>query len=628
VSRTTLLAATALASGILVLSAAGVLRAQAPSPRTPSKSTSGISSLVNDVQSRFPKVSGDVLEVQGRSATVSIGAKDGLVRGVELTLVREGRELRHPKTGEVLGKTEKEVGRLRVDEVKESYAAATITQGTDIAPGDVARTSAAKVRLTVVPLVSGVRDAIVESALSEIVDGLNRTGRFQVGMSDQVGVWANQQGVKPEDLLEGTGLGDAAKRFNLERVLLVHFKMVQRKPFLEARLISLPDTAPVIASSLFIPPSVRTADTQRFSGGADRQPAQPKQRSLLARILGGELEAGSYSTGEGSIPLKEIGRFGFPILAMDVSVSPKDQIPRLVFTDGDKIWLYRIVEHSLEPEWTFTTGFSMPPGQIISVQLADLDGDGEFEVVANRYHPDPQILLTSFILGTRNGKPEPLVKNVNDLLWAVDATGDGVKKTLWMQQFSRETFFKKGYATRVVVKGQNLVSEGPVRVPSTFRATGATLSNVAGKGSRALVFVDEYQRLRVAIDSEDMWRSSTPVGGGGTAKLELLKIGTTSRTARSEFFNFEPVPLSVDLDGDGIEEIIVPQNQLTGHIAIIFRGPAGYRLQSVNSGFEGTITGIGAIHGENPPALIATVVRYEGLLRSSGETQIIMTTGE
>jgi hypothetical protein len=97
---------------------------------------------------------------------------------------------------------------------------------------------------------------------------------------------------------------------------------------------------------------------------------------------------------------------------------------------------------------------------------------------------------------------------------------------------------------------------------------------------------------------------------------------------RSQFFNFEPVPLSVDLDGDGVDEILIPQNQLEGHIAIVFRGPAGYRFQSVNSGFEGTITGLGAIPGETPPSLIATVVRFSNFLRSSGETQIIMTTGE
>jgi hypothetical protein len=97
---------------------------------------------------------------------------------------------------------------------------------------------------------------------------------------------------------------------------------------------------------------------------------------------------------------------------------------------------------------------------------------------------------------------------------------------------------------------------------------------------------------------------------------------------RSEFVNFEPVPVAVDLDGDGVEEVIVPQNQIEGHIAIVFRGPAGYRFQSVNSGFEGTITALGAIPGDNPPTILASVVRFDSVLKSSGETQIIMTLGE
>jgi hypothetical protein len=602
--------------------------AQPPSRQAPSPSSAQLQAIVNQIVALFPRVSGEVVEVQGTAVTLSVGKRDGVVPGLELSLFREGRELRHPKTGEILGKTEKALGRLRIAEVAEAYSIGNVEPGVDVAPGDVARISAGKQRVTIVPFVVGVRDNIVEAALTEIVEGLNRSGRLQVAMGDQVGVWATQQGIKPEEFLEGKGLTEGGSRFKLEHVLALHFKIVDRKPYVEARYFALPSTAPVVTSATFVPSSVRAAaPRERFSSGGDRQPAQPKQRSLLARILGGELEAGSYSSGENSIPLKEIGRFAFPIVAMDVSVSPKDHVARVVMTDGQKIWLYRMIERTLEPEWTYDERFTTP-GRIVSVQLVDLEGDGIFEVVANRYHPDPQILLTSFVLGTKDGKPRTLVKDAGQILWAVDAAGDGVKKTLWAQPFSNETFFKKGQASRVVLRGGHLVTEAPVRVPSTFRATGATMANIGGKDTRALAFVDEYQRLRIAIDTQDTWRSSTPVGGGSYLKLELLKAGTTSRVARSEFFNFEPVPVAVDLDGDGIDEIIVPQNQLEGHIGIVFRGPAGYRFQSINSGFEGIITALGAIPGDNPPTIVAAVVRFNGFLKDSGETQIIVTLGE
>ena len=601
--------------------------AQTPARQAAAPSSAPLQAIVNQIVSLFPRVSGDVVEVQGTTVTLSVGKRDGVVPGLELSLFREGRELRHPKTGEVLGKTEKALGRVRVEEVAEAYSIGRVEPGADVAPGDVARISAGKQRVTVVPFIAGVRDAIVEAALNDIVEGLGRSGRIQVAMGDHVGVWVTQQGIKPDEFLEGKGLSESASRFKVDNLLALHFKTVDRKPYVDARFFALPSTTPVVASAAFVPPSVRTAPRERFSSGGDRLPPQAKQRSLLARILGGELEAGSYSSGENSIPLKEIGRFAFPVVAMDVSVSPKDQVPRLVMTDGEKIWLYRVVERALEPEWTYDERFTTP-GRIISVQLADLDGDGVFEVVANRYHPDPNVLLTSFVLGTKDGKPVTIVKNGNDILWAVDADGSGAKKTVWAQGFSRETFFRKGQAHRVTLKGDQLVRDVSVRVPSSFRATGATLASIAGKDMRALVFVDEYQRLRVTVGTEDTWRSSSPVGGGSYLRLELLKAGTTSRSPRTEFINFEPVPVAVDLDGDGVEEVLVPQNQLEGHIGILFRGPAGYRFQSVNSGFEGTITALGAIPGENPPTLIAAVVRFTTFLKGAAETQIIMTTGD
>ena len=152
------------------------------------------------------------------------------------------------------------------------------------------------------------------------------------------------------------------------------------------------------------------------------------------------------------------------------------------------------------------------------------------------------------------------------------------------------------------------------------------MSNIAGKGPRALVYVDERNRLAVAIEGEERWRSASRVGGGGYLKLEVVR--QIERGGRSYFYYMEPMPLAVDLDGDGIEEVVVPQNQTEGWLAVAFRGPTGYRLQSINSGFEGTITGLGALPGEGTPALIAAVVRFSGFFKTSGETQIIMTVSE
>ena len=286
--------------------------------------------------------------MDGGRVTLSIGQRDGVVAGVELVVLHEGDELKHPKTGEVLGKKEETVGRVRVEEVAEAYSVARVTssRGSGIAPGDKARVSAGKIRLTVLPLSTGVKDNLIEAAVQELVDGLTRTGRFSVGMGDSLGVALAQQGIKPEDALEGKGLKQVADRFKAENVLVVHFKRVETKPYMDVRLYELPRAEAALSTAFFVPPSIRpTTQGSRFSQGGLANPPQAKQRSLLSRLLGRELEAGSYSSGENSIPLKEVAKFPFAVVAIDVGIMPKDKIPRMVVSDGDKVYMYKVVGH-------------------------------------------------------------------------------------------------------------------------------------------------------------------------------------------------------------------------------------------------------------------------------------------
>jgi hypothetical protein len=612
-------AARIVALGILVaLWGSGTSGAQTAAP--------SLGVLGDQVLALFPKVDGEVIEVQNGTVTLGLGSRDGLVAGIELALYRQGRELRHPKTGEVLGRTEQQVGRLTVQQVFEAYSTGTVSPGSEVQPGDRARVSAGKIKLSVVPLVeAGVKDTLADAAIHEVIDALNRTGRFQIGLGDAIAVWLNQQGAKRDDVLAGKGLDAIAARFKVDNLLVVAFSRVQSKPYMDVRLFSFPGASSRLSTALFVPPSIKPPAKGDYSAAGRQRDSQTpnQQRSFLARLLYGELDAGTYSSGEAAIPLKEVAKFPFIVASMDVAVGSKDKIARMVITDGERVYLYRITpERVLEPEWTYR---SDSRARVFSVQLAELSGDGAIHVVVNRYSQIQAILVNSLILTTKDQKPVAAVEEVTDILLAVDANGDGVKKTLWAQGFAQTGFFKQGDATRMSLRNGKLVSEGRVRVPSSFRATGATYSNISGKGVRALAFIDEYNRLRIAIDTEDAFRSSAPVGTG------MAKLGVETQIekgGRTYVYSPEPMPLAVDLDGDGIEEIVVPQNQIPGRLAVIYKGPAGYRFQTVNSGFEGTVMALGAVPGDGPPTLVAAVVRYTNFRGTEGETQIIMTTSE
>ena len=608
---------------LLVLSGAIPASAQSPPGSGAGPAPTPITTLVAQVVALFPKVEGDVLKVEGDQATLSVGKRDGVVAGVELMVYREGEELKHPKTGEVLGRTEKTVGRLTITDVAEAYSTGRISQGNGIQPGDRARVSAGKVKLTVLPLSTGVRDTLIEAAIQELVDGLTRSGRFSIGMGDPLGLALAQQGIKPEEALEGKGIAQVAERYKAENILAIHFKRIETKPYMDVRLFELPRKEATLNTAFFVPPSIRpTTQGSRFSQGGPSNPPQAKQRSLLARLLGRELEAGSYSSGENTIPLREVAKFPFAVVAIDVGVMPKDKIPRMVVSDGEKVYQYKIVNLKPEPEWSMSV---RSRGQVISIYFVDLDGDGVFEVVGNRH--DPKSGLNSFIVGIKDGKPRYLADSIEEFLFPVDIKGVGYKQTVWTQRFSKEKFFNQGQAEQMAWKNGKLVTEKAVKVHQAFRPMGATFSNINGKDSRVLAFIDEFNRLQMSVEGEDLWRSGTAVGGGAiTIEQETGQI--TNRVARSAFYKIEPTPMAIDLDGDGIDEILVPQNIVKeGLLAIVFKGPAGFRLQSIDTGFEGTITALGGFKTDdaNQPTIIATVVRYKNLLKTAAETQIIMT---
>lgn len=612
-----------LAAAMLAASSAWVAVAWGQSaPPAPVESATPLSFkvLADQLTALFPVIQTDVVEVTDSRVILAAGRGQGVQVGLEMVGYREGRELIHPRTKQSLGRTEETLGRLAVSQVFENYSVATQVDGLKVQAGDRARVSAGKVRLTVLPLATAARPKVAEVAVQEVLQELERTGRFQIGFGDQVLAWLGQEKIGPDDFIKGKGVPEALQKFNITHLLALHFSVVENKLFMDARVLSRSAPAPLLQTSLLVPSSVRPKPTQQFSSGGSGE-VKVEKRSLLARLLSGDWEPNKYSSGASSIPVRLAATFPFLVHSMDVAVAPADKQPRLVLTDGQKVYVYRINGDKLDAEWTYD---KLMMGRILSVQFADLDGDGNLEVIVNRQ--DVKAGMISFVLMSRQGKPVAVAQDTPLLLLAVDERGDGVNRTVWGQRQDDQHFFLKGGATRYELRGKELVAATRAYVPDTFRLTGATFSNIGGKDNRALAYVDDNSRLRIAAGANEMWRSLTVVGGG--IALAQVRI-PMFQTNIDKFFKMEPNPVSVDLDGDGIQEVLVPVNEEeAGRVAVVYRGPAGFRMQIVQSGFEGMISGIGAIPGDPSPSLVMAVLRRMGLLRDSGETQIIMTLPE
>jgi len=582
--------------------------------------------IAEQVARLFPEVQADVIEVANERVTLSAGREQGVVPGTEMSAYREGRALYHPTTKQLLGRTEETLGPIVVSQVFDRYSVATRAPGAQgtIEPGDKARVVAGRVRLTVVPLVSSARSRLAEAATYDLVQELERTGRFQVVFGEQVAVWLDERKIPAEEFMRGRAVGEAHTQFGLSHLLAVHYTLAQGKLFMDVRVFASALSKPLLEQALFVPRSVRTAQSQQFSTGPGQGGAPVQRRSLLARLLSGNFEPNTYSAGASSIPLRSLAVFPFSVMSMDVAVG-QDKTPRVVLTDGVRVFQYRLVGEKLEAEWTYD---KLMVGSILTVQFADLNGDGVLDVVVNRQ--DAKLGMLSYILTTRAGRAAVLLADIPLILLAVDERGDGVPREVWGQPMDRYTFFSRGAVNRYVFKDDDLAAAGQTRPHDFFRLTGATFATVTAKdkGPRVLAFIDEQSRLVVAQDGQEIWRSSASVGRGLVrARLEIEE----SRTVVDKYFRIEPNPLAVDLDGDGIQEIVVPVNdEEAGRLVVVFRGPTGLRTQVVASGSEGVVTGMGAVPGADGggPSLVMAVVRRSGLFRTSGDTQIIMTVPE
>ena len=132
----------------------------------------------------FPLLRGLVVEVEGDRVLIDLGARRGVFPGMVLEVYREAGEIKHPVTGEPLGRRELRLAMIRVVDVKEEFSEAAAVRHekeVKLSWGDRVRVSGDRITVAL-PLIDpgDVRGANVRSITKDLAIALIKTGRFMV----------------------------------------------------------------------------------------------------------------------------------------------------------------------------------------------------------------------------------------------------------------------------------------------------------------------------------------------------------------------------------------------------------------------------------------------------------------
>lgn len=603
------------------------------------------SDVAGQLAERFSPLQGEVIEVRGEQFYLSLGARDQLLQGMRLSLFREGEELISPSTGEALGRLEEALGTVTVAQVAENYAVAALTErigtATRVQAGDRVRITAGRLSISLLPVTEQSGSALSLPAVATAVRrSLNATGRFDVVPKARLTLWLLERNLSPGDVLIPEVMSEAASALGVSYVVqpvlrgaggttvieLRLFAPAQPQTLVTTALATLPEFEPALRRPSSEPDS-QTPATVSLSPThpelppdpvAPRSPAPAGNLATLQSLLAADplaLEK-RYVT---------LAQFQKELRGFDAADIDGDGQTELVMLSDNGVSLYRVHKNQLVP---FASYSDRRPGTLLSSQLVRLGAEQTPGVIVNRYSANRRG-MDSFFLVLQGGQLRLQQKGLPDILLAVDADGDGVNETLWGQRFDGKRFFRHGQVRQYDLRNGRLKRQGRLALPASFRATGAALAQLAAPGNRQLVFVGKRHDLQVYDGKTRRWGS--PASVGGSYVFAALDVDAGGGLLERKLFDFEAIPAVADFDGDGIDEVLVPQNQARlgvvpnlnlysrGHVVLMRQTPQGFALSPVSPGFDGVVSGVAVLKGRVPGILVA-VSKREGVLKQRKQT--------
>lgn len=334
----------------------------------------------------FPRVEGLVIGFEGDRVLIDRGTAEGIFQGMELDVFREGQEFKHPLTGEILGRLDKDLGMIRILRVHERYAEATVikkAEKAELRKTDRVRVSMARMIVALPNVdVGGVSGVSARSMTKELATALVRTERFELIEDRQLrSMLLADKNLGAGELANPLMLKQLADRGKIQTLLLSRLTPSVDGVSLDVQAYSTLTGNPIVLASAQVQPGIITHD----------QPSRGPQPTLAARPPGmtppdtGKPAIASPPASSRppvtSMPSEHVVLepvFDGSMMAMAVADLEGDGKSELLLAGADRLLAFRIEGPHLRPLAEYPLSGK---GTMVTLEAIDVTSDGGAEVI-------------------------------------------------------------------------------------------------------------------------------------------------------------------------------------------------------------------------------------------------------
>lgn len=435
----------------------------------------------------FPRIEGLVIGFEGDRVLIDRGTAAGVLQGMQLDVFREGQEFKHPLTGEVLGKLDKDLGMIRILHVHERYAEAAVlkkTEKTGFRKGDRVRVSMARMIVAFPNVdVEGISGVSSRSTTRDLAAALVRTGRFELVEERQLrSILLIDKAPTTAELADPRLLKELSDRGKIQALLLSRLTPSTDGASLDVQVYSTLTGNPIVFASA----QVQSGLVPRGQPPRDSQPSSAARPAVKtpSESTGQAANTSRAASGKPSVISAPLGHvvlepvFDGPMTALAVADLDGDGKNELLVTGTDRLAAFRLDGLNLRPLADYPLGGK---GAVTTLEAIDVTGDGSAEVILTLSHKGRSHAL---VIQLTDGKLRSIWETPDLTLRSLSSNGK-TPQLFGQAMASREPIPPP--IRQYVWDGQQFNAGPALDVPAGFLLPEFMIADLGGDGAVRLV---------------------------------------------------------------------------------------------------------------------------------------------